>query len=120
MKTEINPTFSKLIVLVFHGDTLDMEADAVAAELQRTAAVLQGAVARLREWSQPPTESREGREVFYTYAKSVDSATQRLVAAAAQKDNDAAAAQLEQIAGTCNNCHHFFRLRLRDSVVPSR
>jgi cytochrome c556 len=120
MKNEVNPTFSRLIVLAFHSDTLDMDAAAVKAALKREASVLQGAIARVREWDEPPTQSQEGREVFYTYANSVHRATERLVAAIDADDSAGTVAELQQIANTCNNCHHFFRLRLRDSVVPSR
>ena len=120
MKNEVNATFSRLIVLAFHGDTLDIDEPTLKAELRRSAAVLQRAMARVLAWHEPPTRSPEGREVFYTYAHSVHRATKRLVAAIEDDDDDGTAAQLEQIATTCNNCHHFFRLRLRDSVVPSR
>jgi cytochrome c553 len=118
MKGEVNPTFSRLIVLVFHSDNLDMNPEVLKVERQRAALILKRAVARLREWSDPPTQSPEGREVFYTYANSVDRAAQRLVAAVERDDNAAAAGELEQIATTCNNCHHFFRLRIKDSVIP--
>jgi cytochrome c556 len=118
MKNEVNPTFSKLVVLVFHSDTLEMEPEAVKAELQRAGQTLKNALARVREWNDPPTQSSEGREVFYTFANSVDRATQRLVAAIEGDDIEAAATELEQIANTCNSCHHFFRLKIKDSVIP--
>ncbi len=120
MKFEINPTFSKLTFLVFHGHELDEEPDAVQAEMRRSASVLQAAVQRLREWKQPPTESQQGREVFYTYANSVDRATVRLVAAIERSDLPSAEGDLQAIASACNSCHHFFRLKIKDSVVPRR
>ncbi len=120
MKTQVNPTFTRLIVLVFHSEDLEADAETIQTELQQAGAVLQGVVARLRVWDEPPTKSQEGREVFYTYANSVGAASARLAAAIERNDNPAAARELQQIANTCNNCHHFFRLRLKDSVVPSR
>lgn len=118
MKNQVNATFSKLVVFIFHSDTLEMEPEALKAELRRAGQTLKGALARVREWNDPPTQSPEGREVFYTYANSVDRATQRLVDAIERDDNAAAATEMEQIANTCNSCHHFFRLKIKDSVIP--
>lgn len=117
MKNDVNPAFSKLTFLVFHGNTMEDPAQ-LKAELTTAATVLRGAIGRLRTWTQPPTESTEGRDVFYTYANAVDASTERLVGAIDRDDQPTAAAQMRQIAKTCNSCHHFFRLQIEDSVVP--
>jgi hypothetical protein len=120
MKNQINPAFSKLTFLVFHGDELQEDPNAVRMEMQRAATTLRGSISQLREWPEvSSSQSPEGREVFYTYAASVDRQTQRLFEAIEKRDNDTAATQMQDIADTCNNCHHFFRLKLEDSVVPA-
>ncbi len=118
MKNQINPAFSKLTFLVFHAEELQEDPNAVRAELQRFATMLRGSILELRDWKELPTQSREGRDVFYTYAASVDRQAQTLFDAIQRKDNDTAVAQMQDIADTCNNCHHFFRLEIEDSVVP--
>jgi cytochrome c556 len=120
MKNQINPAFSKLMFLVFHEEDLQEEPTAVRAEMQRYAQLLRTSIGELREWKEPPTQSAEGREVFYTFSANVDRQTQQLFAAVERRDRASAEAQMQEIADTCNNCHHFFRLKIEDSVVPSR
>ena len=90
---------------------------AVTGELKRHVAVLRNAISRLVVWEQPPTESNEGKEVFFTYASSIDRIGKELQQAVDKGDMPAAARSLDQIAKACNSCHHFFRLRIKDSVV---
>ncbi|HLU65609.1 MAG TPA: hypothetical protein VKZ63_05010, partial [Kofleriaceae bacterium] len=63
--------------------------------------------------------SEQGREVFFTYASTVDRAAERLVVAIESDNGGAAQSELRKIAEACNSCHHFFRLKIEDSVVPS-
>ena len=118
MKNDINPSFSRLVFFTFHGE--EEEPAVVKAELERAAASLIAAFGRLRQWKDPPTQTPQAREVFYTYAGAVDRLTMKLADAIGRDDLDATAKQLEHIANTCNSCHHFFRLRIADSVVPKR
>lgn len=118
MKDDINPPFSRLSFLVFHGDEVEADADALRAELETNAALLGQALARLRALPSVPTRTEEGRAVFFTYADSVERATAQLGRAVAAGEQAQAAAQLERIADTCNSCHHFFRLQIEDAVVP--
>ncbi len=120
MKNDINPAFSKLTLLVFHGDEMQEDPAAIQRELTTAASVLRASIARLRAWPQPPTKTNEARDVFFTYATAVDQSTTRLVDAVTRFDSNGAAAQMEQIAKTCNSCHHFFRLEIEDSVMPPR
>jgi hypothetical protein len=120
MKNDINPVFSKLTFLMFHGDEVETDADALTVELGRNAALLRQALDRLRALERVPTRTAEGREVFFTYAESVTRSTDQLLDAIEVGERLRAAAQLEQIAETCNSCHHFFRLRIEDAVVPRR
>ena len=119
MKNQINPAFSKLMFLVFHGEELQEDPNAIRSEMQRFATMLRSGMGELAAWREPPTQSTEGREVFFTYSANVDKQTQALFEAIERRDTDSAEKQMQQIADTCNNCHHFFRLDIEDSVVPA-
>jgi len=118
MKNDINPAFSKLTFLVFHAEEMEEDPNAVRTELTTAATVLRTSIARLREWKQPPTQTVQARDVFFTYAMAVEQSTTRLADAITRNDNGAAVAEMHQIAKTCNSCHHFFRLDIEDSVMP--
>ncbi|MBX3160473.1 MAG: hypothetical protein KF773_31195 [Deltaproteobacteria bacterium] len=115
MKNDINPAFSKLVFLIAHADTEDPKA--VRTELTIAGTNLRTAIGKLRAWHEIPTESTQGREVFLTYAASIDTMTDKLIDSIGRDDRPKALVQLEEIADTCNNCHHFFRLKVEDSVV---
>jgi hypothetical protein len=117
MKNHINPAFSKLVFLLAHADSMNEDPREVRSELTVAAATLRTAINRLRAWHDPPTESAEGRDVFLTYAASIDGLTTKLIDSIGRDDRPTALGQLETIADTCNNCHHFFRLDIEDSVV---
>lgn len=119
MKNQINPAFSKLMFLVFHGQELQEDQNAIRSEMQRFATMLRSGMGELAMWREPPTQSTEGREVFFTFSANVDKQTQTLLEAIERRDSAAAEQQMKDIADTCNNCHHFFRLDIEDSVVPS-
>lgn len=120
MKNDINPAFSRLSFLMFHGGDMETDPAALKAELERHAGSLRQSIARLRSWGSVPAQTEEGRQVFFTFAESVDRSTEKLVAAIGAGEQTTAAAQVEQIADTCNNCHHFFRLKIEDSVIPTK
>jgi hypothetical protein len=117
MKNHINPAFSKLVFLLAHADSMDEDPRDVRTELIAAASMLRTAIGRLRMWHDPPTESDEGRAVFLTYAVSIDGMTTKLIDSIGRDARSIALGQLETIADTCNNCHHFFRLDIEDSVV---
>jgi len=119
MKNHINPAFSKLTFLVFHAQELQEDPNEVRAEMQRMATALRASIGKLRDWRELPTQSPQGREVFYTYAASVELQTTELSNAIERRDDETAATHMSDIADTCNNCHHFFRLEIEDSVVPA-
>lgn len=120
MKDQINPAFSKLSFLIFQGDDTGEDRAAVKAELTTLVSGFRQAIGRLRVWEHPPTESNEGKDVFLTYANSIDKTAAELELAIDRDDDHAAARSLEQIAKTCNSCHHFFRLEIKDSVAGPR
>ena len=111
MKNDINPAFSKLSFLVQHGDgDEDSDPNALKAEIQTSAAKLRTSIARLRTWQHPPTTTKEGRDVFYAFAGSIETTLSKFDDAMTRDDRTAAASSLEQVAKTCENCHHFFRI----------
>jgi hypothetical protein len=115
MKNEINPAFSKMVFLLAHAEMEDPQA--VRNELGVAGANLRISIGKLRQWHDPPTESAQGRDVFLTYASSIDTMTVKLIGSIDRDDRRKALVELEEIADTCNNCHHFFRLKVDDSVV---
>ena len=115
MKNEINPAFSKLVFLLAHAELEDPQA--VRNELGVAGANLRISIGKLRQWHDPPTESTQGRDVFLTYAASIDTMTIKMIGSIDRDDRKTALAELEEIADTCNNCHHFVRLKVDDSVV---
>ena len=109
MKNQINPAFSKLTFLVFHAEELQEDPNAVRAELQRFATMLRGSILELRDWKELPTQSREGRDVFFAYAQNLEFHVARLEDAAAHHQEEESADTVEEIRQTCNHCHRFFR-----------
>lgn len=120
MKNQVNPAFSKLTFLVFHGEEMQEDPNTVRLEMQRAATILRGSLGQLRDWREPPTQSTEGKDVFYTYAMSVDRQAETLLDAIQRRDGATTVTQMQDMADTCNNCHHFFRLDIEDSVVPGK
>jgi hypothetical protein len=117
MKNEINPAFSKLTFLLAHAEAIAEDPQSVRGELSTAGTNLRAAIGKLREWHDPPTVSDQGRDVFLAYAANIDGMTTRLIESIGRDDRPKALGQLEEIADTCNNCHHFFRLKVEDSVV---
>jgi hypothetical protein len=73
------------------------------------ATILREAARDLTQWSDPPVESDEGRQVFYAYAENLEQLVARLEDSAAQHEDATSADSVEQIRQTCNQCHRFFR-----------
>jgi len=76
---------------------------------ERAAIVLQDAARDLVHWEDPPVESESAREVFYTYARSLEQQVGSLQSAARAHHLAEATVRLEKIRQTCNSCHRFFR-----------
>lgn len=77
--------------------------------VHKAATFLHDAARDLADWARPPAQTAEAREVFYTYAQHLAYHAARLEDAAAQHETQLAAATVEDIRQTCNDCHHFFR-----------
>jgi len=77
--------------------------------VHKAATFLHDAARDLVDWAEPPTQTAEAREVFFTYAQHLEYHAARLEDAAAQRETQLADDTLEEIRQTCNGCHHFFR-----------
>jgi cytochrome c556 len=122
MKTEVNQPFSALMFLVFH------EAEAAgadAAELDYTklatpVETLRAGVGKVRAMPNPPVATAEGRAVFTTYVESLARDADQLAEALTARDRDRIAGLLKKVTHTCNDCHHFFRLKVVDEGAPKQ
>jgi hypothetical protein len=77
--------------------------------MYKAATVLRASAQHLSHWSDPPTVSAQGREVFYAYARNLVHHVGRLEASVQEHDTEVLVDSLEQIRQTCNNCHRYFR-----------
>jgi hypothetical protein len=110
MKDEVNQPYSALVFGVFHGDNgIDYSAITIPAE------ALRAGIAKARDIADPPAATNEGRSVFFTYLDSLAHDAGRLQGAIVQRDQPSMEAALNRLGKTCNNCHHFFRLEIRDA-----
>jgi hypothetical protein len=64
----------------------------------------------------PPVATAEAREVFVTYVDSLVKDSEALSKALAVKDRQQMETVLKKITNTCNDCHHFFRLKVVDGT----
>jgi len=106
MKIEVNEPFSALTFQVFHA-----EGELDFARISLPASSLRMGIARVRAIVNPPVQTNEAREVFFTYVDSLVRDSESLVSAIGSRDRAKTEAALNRISDTCNNCHHFFRLR---------
>jgi cytochrome c556 len=115
MKTQLNPSFSKLSFLLFHDDG---ESDIDASALPASALQLERAATALRQWTNPPTESEQGTLVFFEYAEAMKLDAERLAGVLEANERDAAVPVFESLRTKCDSCHHFFRFD--DSATVER
>lgn len=115
MREQVNVPFS---FAMLETDTRGSTTERVYA----AARVLRDAAAHLAHWSHPPRVSVQGREVFFTYARYLESQVRELEHASRELDSSGAAASLAGIRRTCNSCHRFFRpaARLSHDVLYDR
>lgn len=101
MRESVNVPFSFLM--------LETAVAKPGRRVHKGARLLHAAARDLVDWSNPPAESDQGREVFFTYAQHLEQHAARLEDAAEQHASDLTADTVEEIRRTCNGCHHFFR-----------
>jgi hypothetical protein len=111
MKNEVNQPFSALMFLVFHSaeDSEDGELD--YARIGMPVATLRAGISKVRAMVNPPVQTAEAREVFLTYVDSLVRDAELLTGAFEGRDRLRMERLLKKITTTCNDCHHFFRLK---------
>jgi hypothetical protein len=79
---------------------------------------LRNGIAKVRAMVNPPVQTAEAREVFLTYVDSLVRDSELLSQALVAKDRPRMENVLTKITHTCNDCHHFFRLKLVEEGPP--
>jgi cytochrome c556 len=111
MRDRMNKVFSQLIFQVFHAD-----GDPDFGALTQQASELRGTVDTVRHLPTPAViSSDEAREVFYTYNDTLQRDSDKFSTAVDKHDIDGMRSLLTKIGQTCNQCHHFFRLKIDDA-----
>jgi hypothetical protein len=116
MKNEVNQPFSALMFLVFHAEEASGEAsdggELDFARIGAPVATLRTGIGKVRAMMNPPVQTAEAREVFLTYVDSLVRDSELLSQALTRKDRPRMESVLQKITRTCNDCHHFFRLKV--------
>lgn len=118
MKNEVNQPFSALMFLVFHSAESDPDGELDFAEIEAPVTTLRTGIAKVRAMVNPPVQTAEAREVFLTYVDSLVRDSESLGQALAGKDRPRMEKVLQKITQTCNDCHHFFRLKVVGEGPP--
>jgi hypothetical protein len=112
MKNEVNQPFSALMFLVFHAEEASEGGELDFARVGAPVATLRAGIGKVRAMLNPPVQSAEAREVFFSYVDSLVRDSELLSQALARKDRPRMEGVLQKITRTCNDCHHFFRLKV--------
>ena len=118
MKNEVNQPFSALMFLVFHSAETSPDGELDFAEITAPVATLRTGVAKVQAMVNPPVQTAESREVFLTYVDSLVRDSELLAQALAGKNRPRMEQVLQKITQTCNDCHHFFRLKVVGEGPP--
>lgn len=112
MKNEVNQPFSALMFLVFHAaDAGDDAGELDYARIGAPVRMLREGISKVRAMVNPPVQTAEAREVFLTYVDSLVRDSESLAMAFEGRDRPKMEQLLQKITHTCNDCHHFFRLK---------
>lgn len=116
MRSHMNKTFSALNVLVFHS-----EGDIDFAHVAEQALELQSAVERVRALPTPSmVQSKESLQVYLSYNQNLQRDADKFVAAVNAKDRRTMETMIKKISDTCGDCHHFFRIEVKDEATATR
>ena len=112
MKNEVNQPFSALMFLIFHAADASEGGELDYARIGAPVATLRTGVSKVRAMLNPPVATAEAREVFLTYVDSLVRDAESLSQAYEGRDRSRMETLLKKITHTCNDCHHFFRLKV--------
>ncbi|HWU90786.1 MAG TPA: hypothetical protein VN253_26150 [Kofleriaceae bacterium] len=116
MKNEVNQPFSALMFLVFHAAEASPDGEVDFEKIAVPAHTLHQGIAKVRSMVNPPVATAEAREVFLTYVDALVKDSEALSQALAVHDRPKMETVLKKITNTCNDCHHFFRLKVVDGT----
>lgn len=111
MKNEVNQPFSALMFLIFHSGDESEDGELDYARIGAPVATLRTGISKVRSMVNPPVQTEEAREVFLTYVDSLVRDAELLGKAFEGRHRSRMEALLKKITNTCNDCHHFFRLK---------
>jgi hypothetical protein len=114
MKNEVNQPFSALMFLVFHAAEANPDGETDFDAIAVPATKMRNGIAKVRSMLNPPVQTAEAREVFLTYVDSMVRDSEAFTQAISIKDRTKMETVLKKITNTCNDCHHFFRLKVVD------
>jgi hypothetical protein len=110
MRTRMNKAYTQLVFYV-----LDSTADVDFAKIQAETEDLKGAVGTVLSLPTPAmAQSEEARSVYRTYNETLQRDTNRFAEAVGAKDRPQMEGLLSKIGKTCNDCHRFFRVDVKD------
>jgi hypothetical protein len=112
MKNEVNQPFSALMFLVFHSADESEDGQLDYAKIGRPVSTLRTGLGKVQAMVNPPVQTTEAREVFLTYVESLVRDADSLSQAYENRDRPQMERLLKKITNTCNDCHHFFRLKV--------
>ena len=111
MRTRMNKAYTQLVFYV-----LDSSIDVDMAKIETEATELASAVEAVRALPMPSmVQSAEGREVYVTYNDVLQRDSDKFAAAVKAVDRPQMEAMLTKIGKTCNDCHRFFRIEVKDA-----
>ena len=107
----MNKAYTQLVFFV-----LDSSTDIDFAKIEHEAKELQGAVVAVRELPTPAmVQSEEARSVYSTYNDVLQRDADKFFQAVVAKERPMMEATLTKIGKTCNDCHRFFRVDVKDA-----
>jgi hypothetical protein len=118
MKTEVNQPFSALMFLVFHSAETSEDGELDFTKIGAPAATLSNGITKVRAMVNPPVQTAEAKEVFLTYVDSLVRDSETFYQAYEGRDRPGMERLLKKITATCNDCHHFFRLKVVGEGPP--
>jgi hypothetical protein len=118
MKNEVNQPFSALMFLIFHSADSSPDGELDYAQIQAPVSTLRTGISKVRAMLHPPVQTAEAREVFLTYVDAMVRDADQLSKAFEGRDRPRMEMLLQKITTTCNDCHHFFRLKLVGEGPP--
>lgn len=118
MKNEVNQPFSALMFLIFHAGETSPDGEPDYAKIETPASTLRAGITKVRAIVNPPVQTEEAKEVFLTYVDSMVRDSESLYQAVAVRDRPRMETLLKKITTTCNDCHHFFRLKVVGEGPP--